>query len=175
MQGKAEICAHDIRAEVVLFDGGLDGYFKMLDGEWIFGPAVDVAFIRAHGIGADEHSFDDPVGIAFQHTAIHEGTWVTLIRIADHIFLGSRLFKDKVPFESGGKASSASAAQTGGFHAVYHGIRSHGERLFQGLIATGFLIFIYALRVDHATVFEHDTHLRIHQRIVLGLMLICED
>ena len=57
----------------------------MLDGQGILGPAVDVAFLRPHGIGPDGHAFDDGMGVALQDAPVHEGPGVAFIGIADDV------------------------------------------------------------------------------------------
>ena len=42
----------------------------------------------AHGIAADGHGFDDAVGVSLEDTAVHEGTGVAFVAVADDVLHG---------------------------------------------------------------------------------------
>ena len=58
-----------------------------LDGQRILGAHVDVALLRAHGVGRDRHALQHAVRIAFEHAAIHERAGIAFVRVADHVLL----------------------------------------------------------------------------------------
>jgi hypothetical protein len=58
----------------------------------------------------DHHSFNDRMRIAFHNTAIHKSPGISFIGIANHIFLVSFGGTGELPFQTGGKSSSATAA-----------------------------------------------------------------
>ncbi len=62
-----------------------DGQREPLDCQRVLRPAVDVALVRAYCPGANDHSFDDRVRIAFQHAPVHEGSGVALVRVAQEV------------------------------------------------------------------------------------------
>ena len=84
---EAEARAQDVVAQIVTLLSGFDGGVQMLDGKRIFCPAIDIAFVRTHRIGADDHAFQHLVGVAFQHAAVHERAGIAFVSVADHIFL----------------------------------------------------------------------------------------
>ena len=80
-----------------------DGVLQALDGQRVFGPAVDVALGRADGVGGDEHALDHPEGVALQDGAVHERARVALVGVADEVLLRGRLSRATFHFCPVGK------------------------------------------------------------------------
>ena len=91
--------------------GLADGGLQVLDGERVLGAHVDVALLRADGVGGDGHAFEDAVRVAFEHGAVHEGAGVAFVGVADDVLLLLAGLGDGAPFQAGGIAGAAASAQ----------------------------------------------------------------
>ncbi len=72
LQVKIETRPEDILSQETVVPGLFDGEVQRLDGQGVFGPAVDVALVRADGLGRDDHAFQYRVGVRFQNASVHE-------------------------------------------------------------------------------------------------------
>ena len=56
-------------AQQAVLAGLAEGVVEALDGQRILGADVDVALVRADGVGADDHALDDAVRVALEHAS----------------------------------------------------------------------------------------------------------
>ena len=100
--------------------GLLQGPPQALDRQGVFGPHIDEAAFGANGKGGDRQTFQQPMGIALEHAAVHEGARIALIGVAHHIAGSRRLQGNRVPLEAGGVAGTTAAAQATAAHRGAH-------------------------------------------------------
>ena len=144
-----------------------DRRLQVFDRQRIFGPHVDVAQRGSHRIAGDGHTLQHAVRIAFEHAAIHEGARVALITIADDILAIAVGLGDHAPFQAGGKAGPAPAAQTAAQHLLDDlAGRKLGKGFQQPFVAVGANVVPDLLRIDPAGVLEHDLNLAPEKRLV---------
>ena len=89
----------------------VDRELEALNRQRVFRPDVDIALMRADGVGADDHALDDRVRIAFDHGPVHERAGIALISIADDVFFVPARLPAEFPLEARGEPRSAPAAQ----------------------------------------------------------------
>ncbi len=131
----------------------LDGELEPLDGQRVFGAAVDVTLVRAHGVAGDGHAFDDAVRIALQDAAVHECSGVAFVGVADGVLDATWGLATQLPFQAGEEASATAAAQAGALGLLNHLIRRHlCERLAQRGIALARDVLVNAFGIDQAAV-----------------------
>ena len=88
-----------------------DSRAQTLDRQRILRPDIDKTFIGAHGVGADRHTLQDAVWIAFQHAAIHKRPGIALIRVTDDVLTVTIGLGDSGPLQTRRKPSSTAPAQ----------------------------------------------------------------
>ena len=90
-------------------------------------PDINVSLMDSHGISADQHAFDHAVRVALHDRAIHIGTRVSLVCVADDEACANLLniIPAKLPFYPGRKSCPAAPAQPGSFNGGDHFIRAH--------------------------------------------------
>ena len=114
----------------------LDGPTGVLHRQGVFEPAVDVTFRGADGIGGNDHAFDHLMRVAFHDRAVHVGSGVPFVGIADDVSGLSPSPPAGFPLDAGGEAATAAAAKPGKLHFGDHLLRGHPrEHLGQGGIA----------------------------------------
>ena len=127
------------------------------DRQRVFGAHIDVALACSHRVGRDGHALDHTLRITFQHAAIHEGSRIALVGIADHVFLRANGLGHGAPLKAGGIATASASAQSALEILLDHHLRLHlGERFDQRLIAVAPDVFIDLLGIDVAGVLQHD-------------------
>ena len=150
-RSNAEARAHDVIAQQAVLAGLLDGVLQALDGERVLGAHVDVALVGADRIGADRHALDHRVRVAFEHGAVHEGTGVALVGVAEDVLDVGLLLLREAPLEAGRETGAAAAAQARGEDLVDDLLGRHvGERLGEGAVAVAGDVVLDAQRVDQA-------------------------
>ena len=111
---KAKSAAQDVfaqKAELLrLGDGGL----QAADGQGILRPDVDVALVGPGGHARDHHALQHAVGVALHDGAVHEGTGVALVAVADHVLGVGILPADTLPLPAGRETAAAPAPEAGG-------------------------------------------------------------
>ena len=112
--------------------GLVDGVLEDLDGQRILAADVDEPLAGPDGVGADEHSFEDRVGIALQHGAVHVGPRLAFVGIADHILGVGGGLAGQPPFLPGGKGRAPAAPQPGLDHLLDHRLGRHRADRPQG-------------------------------------------
>ena len=157
---EVEAGAEDVIAQQAVLMGLFNGFLQALYGDGILRTNVDPAFVRADGVSADRHGFQDRVGIAFQQGAVHESAGVALVSVADEVLVLRLAGTGKLPLLAGGETGAAAAAQSGLQHFVNDLFGGHlGQRLCQGLVAVKRDIFVDVFGIDHAAVPQRDAHL----------------
>ena len=134
---------------------------QALDRQRVLGPDIDVAVVGTDRVAGDGHALQHLLGAALQDAAIHEGTGIALVTVADHVLpLGGIGLGHCGPFETGGITGAASAADPAPGHLAQHLGRGHGgDRLGQRLVATDGDVVLDPLGVDLAAVLQHHLHL----------------
>ena len=131
-----------------------------LDRQRILRADVDDAGMRADRVTADGHRFKDGVGVALQNRAVHEGTGVPLVSIADDELLLRFLVGGELPFAAGGETAASAAAQPGCADEVDHLLRGHrGQRFCERPVATGGDVLFDLLGIEAPGVAQHDPRL----------------
>jgi hypothetical protein len=162
--------AHDVLTEQAQFPGLVDGVLQPLDRQGILGPQVHEPLFGPDGISPDGHALDEAVGVALQHGAIHEGSRIALVRVAQDVLDVGRGLAGELPLESRGEAGAAAPAQPAAQDLAHHLVRSHlGEHLGQRLIALAGDVLLDLERVDDSRVAEDDLDLPIEELDVAHL------
>ena len=86
----------------------------------VFAAQVDQPAARADQPGGDAHALDHRVGMAREQHAVLEGAGLALVGIAHHHVLAARRLAAQRPFQPGGKARAAAAAQVALLHLGQH-------------------------------------------------------
>ena len=68
---EVEARAQDVRAQKSVLPCLLQGHPRVLDGQWVLLPDVDVALVGADGVGADDQPFEDAVRVALEEAPVH--------------------------------------------------------------------------------------------------------
>ena len=124
--------------------------------------------MRAYGVSADNHAFDNAVGIAFHETSIHVGSGVTLISVGDDIFRKALRLAHPFPLDSGRKTAAAATTKPRLLYFTDDAFRCHFRKNFgQRLIAINGQIIVDSCRINHAVGAEHHTTLFFVERQVL--------
>ena len=83
-----EVRAEDVLAEQAALPRLLQGQARILDGERVLLPDVDVALVGADGVGADDQPLEDAVRVSLEQAPVHVGARVALVGVDDDV-LGS--------------------------------------------------------------------------------------
>ena len=141
LQAQVEGAAGDPGPQQPLATRLAQGQPQPLDRQRILSPHIHVALIGAHRKSSDRQPLDQPVGIALQHAAVHEGTRVALVGVAHHGAGAGGLQGHRVPLQAGGIAGTAPAAQAAALHLVAHLLRGelgqHPLQLGVGAVSDG--------------------------------------
>ena len=157
---EAEGAAEQPRSEQLAATGLLDRPPQVDDRQLVLGADVDEAPIGPHCVGGDRHALQHAVRITLQHAAVHEGAGVALIGIADNHLALTRHLGHRCPFQTGGIAGAATAAQAAAADRLDHlgrGALLHGAA--QLLVGAALDRRFDPLRVDQAAVLQHDAPL----------------
>ena len=145
-----------------------DGVSEALDGQGVFRAAVDVGLMGADGVGADDHPFQQCVGIAFQDAAIHKGPWVAFVSVAYRVLGRSFGQAGKLPLQARGEARSSTTTQSGTLNLVNDFVGRHlTEDFAKSSVATSDDVLLDALGINQATVTQDDAKLFTVKRDVL--------
>ncbi len=143
------------------------GDLHRLDGVGIFGADIDVAVGGAHRDAGNGHAFDQHEGIAFHDHAVGEGAGIAFVGVADDVFLLRWGVGHRAPFDAGGEARAAAAAQAGGDDLLDDGFRPDGERLLKPLVTAMRFVIFEAARIDDAAILEGEPRLALEPGIVV--------
>ena len=165
-----EVRAEDVLAEEAVLTGLVDSDLQAVDGQRVLSADIDQTDGGADTETADGHSLDDGVRVAFQDGTIHESAGVTLVSVADDVFLVGSVLGAELPFQTSGEASTATAAETGFLDKVDGG---GGVVLFENagqcLVTITCDVFVNVFGIDETAVTQGDTHLFLVEAHVLGV------
>ncbi len=65
--------------------GIFNRFGEPVHGKRIFSANIDHTARCAHGIGAEDHTFKEHVRVGFDFVAVHVGSGVAFVRIADDV------------------------------------------------------------------------------------------
>ena len=92
---------------------------------------------------------------------------IAFVGVADDVFLLRRGLGDGPPFDAGGEASAAAAAQSGIHHLLYDRFGPDGEGFLQSLVAAMGLVVLERAGIDDADAGEGEAGLLLEERDVL--------
>ena len=165
---QVEPAAHDVVADEAVGRGARDGLAQTLHRQRVFGANVDVGVFGADGVGGDHHAFQQLVRIALDQRAIHEGTRVTFVGVADQVLLVTGLGESHLPLAAGGKAAAAAAAQPALLDGVAHRFAGLAANGFQeALVSAARDVLLDAARIDDAREFQHPAKLRLEEGMLI--------
>lgn len=160
-----EAAAHDVVAEEAGLARLVDGAGEAVDGERILGAHIDDALGGAGDIAANQHAFEQRVGIAFDFIAVHVGAGIAFVGVADHEFAVGGGPAEELPFEAGEEAGAAAAAQLGGLDLLDDKLRIGVDQdLVEGLVTADGNVLFDIVGVNEAAVAQHDFLLRLEER-----------
>ena len=126
--------------------------------------------VCADGIAADQHTFNDAVGVAFKDGAVHECTGVAFVSVADDVLFVAGLVVGSFPLDACGEACTAAAAEAGLLHLFddFDPVALFQDTS-QGQVAVLGHIAVDAVDVDEAAVSQSDTDLVTEEGHVLDV------
>ncbi len=137
----------------------MNGDIEGFDGQGIFGAAVHITLLGANGVGGDGHTFDDGMGVAFQHAAVHEGTRVAFVGVADDVFHFAGVLAGELPFFGSGETRAAASAQAGSKDFINHTVGGHfGDDFGQGHVTVFGDVIFDVEGINFAAVGKHHAH-----------------
>ena len=161
---EAEVAAEDLFAEQAVLARLFDGAGETVDGERILGADVDDALGGAGDVAADDHAFDERVGIAFDLIAVHVGAGVALVGVADDVLLVRLGLGEELPLVAGEVAGAAAAAELGGLDLLDDDVGALIDQdLIEGLVAADADVLLDVVGVDEAAVAEDDLLLALEE------------
>ncbi len=123
----------------------------------VFRAHIDDALGGSGRVAADRHALDQGMRVALQFVSIHIRTRVSLIRIADEVFLRSGCLAEVLEFQTRGKPGSSASAQSGLFQAFDDCVgRPFPEHIEQSTIAASAKIFLDVAWIDEAAVAQYE-------------------
>ena len=133
---------------------------------------VDITAPGADGVGADEHALQDRVRVALEDAAIHVGSRIAFVGVADDKPLVTWCVPAALPLPPGRESAAASAAQSGSLHLLDDLLRRQfGEHLREGAVATQGDVVLDRARIDELVLTqEHAVLCRVEGD--LGLLLV---
>ena len=165
---EAHVRAEDVLAQEALSQELPYGVLQPLDRLRVLGPHVDVALLRADGVGADHHAFEHGMGVALEGAPVHEGAGVALVRVADDIFMIAGACLQKRHFTPVRKPPPPLPRRP---EAVMISITFSGVYSFRtfwmACIAACLDVFVYGVGVDDPAVPQDDPLLLLEEEVVL--------
>ena len=108
------------------------------------------------------------MGVALKNGAIHERARISLVRIADDIFLIAGGRCAETPFHSCRETAASTPSKPGLFHLVNHRCRGHLDKtLSQSLVSVSGDVLVNIVRVDIPAVAQYDSMLFTVERNIL--------
>ncbi len=173
---EVEAAAEDVLAKQTVLAGLVDSDLKTLDSQRVLGTDVDQTLAGADSVAADGHSLDDAVGVALKDRTVHKCTRVALVGVADDVLLVSLVLGAELPFQTGGEAGTATAAQTRSLNLGYDLLGGHlGEALAQSLVTATADALLDVLGIYETAVAQGDTNLflvEVHMLRVAHVLLV---
>ena len=169
---EGEVAAQDVVAEHAGLAGGVDGDVRVVQRQGVLVADVDITAPGADGVGADEHALQDRVRVALEDAAIHVGSRIAFVGVADDKPLVTWCVPAALPLPPGRESAAASAAQSGSLHLLDDLLRRQfGEHLREGAVATQGDVVLDRARIDELVLTqEHAVLCRVEGD--LGLLLV---
>ncbi|VTR63828.1 hypothetical protein DESC_100024 [Desulfosarcina cetonica] len=146
---KVEAGTQDVVAQEAVFLGLGQGRVDVFLELGHVMPGVDEPLAGADGKGTDDQPLDDVVRIAGEDGAVHERPGLAFVPVDDHVFLLAGGVAGRFPFETGGEAAAAAAAQVGRLDLVQDTFRGHLEKgLGKGRVPADGEIVLDLLGID---------------------------
>ena len=98
-------------AQQAFAPGLVDGPGEAFNRQWIFRPNIKNSLACSDGIGRDGHSFQHAVWITFHDAAVHKGSGVAFIAIANDVFRSTAGLRNGGPFQASRKTGPAAPPQ----------------------------------------------------------------
>ena len=136
---EVEAAAVDVLAQVTGGAGLLDGVHHAAVDVDDLAAQVDEGLARADRVGRDDDALHELVRVRHHERGVLAGARLGLVGV-DHEVVGLGALalgalRDEAPLHAGGEAGAAAAAQAGVLDELDQGVRVHGERLGQRLVA----------------------------------------
>ncbi len=104
-------------------------------------------------ISANSHGLDDGIRVSLHDGAVHECSRVSLVSIADHVFLLRLVLGSNLPLQTGRESSAASSSQAGLLDFIYYGFWTAVEQtVCESKIAVASNILLNILRINQSAV-----------------------
>ena len=165
LQVEIEARSQDVLSQQARFLGLGDGDVEAVDGQGIFGPAVDVAVMGADGLGGDHHALQDSMGIRLENAAVHESARIALVGVAEYVLDVTGGLGCEFPLQSGRESGAAAAPQTGVQDFPDDVFRFHlGEGFGHSGVSVPGDVFLNFFRVDQTPVSQNAQFLKRKER-----------
>ena len=107
-----------------------------------FAMDVVVAAPAAHRIGGDHHALDQRMRVVVHEIAVLERARLSLVGVADEVFVACELLRHEAPFEPGRKSRTAATTQRRLLNFGDHLVRGHllGQHPAQRRVAVALLV-----------------------------------
>lgn len=138
-------------------------------GMRVFRAQVDIATGRPDRDRGDRHALDHQIGVAFEQHAVGEGAAITLVGIADDVFLLCPGVVDRLPLDAGREAGAATAAQARRLHRLDDLAAGERQRLLQSLEAAMGAVIRDREWIGDADALEGEALLALHPVEFVGL------
>ena len=161
--------AENVVAQSALGYGGLYSFAHATHGQRVLSANVNVALIGADGTRGDHQALKHAVRIAFHHAAVHEGSGIALVTVADHILFDRILLTGSFPLASGGKSATTAATESRFQNEVADGLRIHLQIGFaRGLVASRSNKLFDIFGIDDTALLQHHAGLPLVKRNIQG-------
>ena len=150
---------HVVAQDAKLFSHA-DGSANAGASQRILHAHIDIAFIGSDCRSSDHHAFHHTVRITLQNAAIHKGTRVSLVTVANDVFLVINLPASKLPLQPCGESTAATSTQTSFLIELTEFFRAvFLVSITSSKIAAVTNVFIHILRIQKSAFFERSTFL----------------
>ena len=157
---KIKTGAQDVITQDVGLLAMLDGFPDAPYGQGILGTDIEKSMVCTYGIGTDNHPLDHPVWVRFKEHPVHEGTGVTLITIAYHIFLLALVPCHQFPLHAGRETCASPSPDSAFAYFVDDLFRSHFlQGPLYGYETTPRTVFLNIDRIQDTPVFGGNRNL----------------
>src|SRR5208337_1481183 len=151
MDGHVEVeaRAQDVRAHKPVLTRLLQGQPRVLDGQWVLLPYVDIPLVGTDGVAADDQTFEDAVGVTLEEATVHVRAGVPLVAVDDDVLHIARRLAGRLPLHAGRESAAPPPAQVGPLDPVDDLLWAQlEERLGQGRVAADGDVVIDPFRIN---------------------------
>ncbi len=136
-QLEIETAAQDVLAQQAGSLGFVDGTVEVFRRRGVLATQEDVATIGLQRAGADQHAFDQQMGLLLHQHAVLPGVGLHFIRVAQQVAdVHGFIFGHQAPLHARGEAGTAAALEAGILDALHDVVARHlGQGLASGDIA----------------------------------------